>query len=60
MSEELLGMFGLMKDEGVINVPKPDPGGGGSADASGLKVLHKWLATKELMGNPKATSCTCS
>ena len=27
VSEELLGVFCLMNDEGVIHIPKPDSGG---------------------------------
>ena len=42
MGEELLGVFCVMDDRGVINIPKPDSRRvGGSADGSGFKVFHK-------------------
>ena len=40
--EELLGVFCLVDDKGVIHIPKPSPGRMmGDADRSSFKVLHE-------------------
>ena len=45
VGEELLGMFHLVDDKDVINVPKPDAGGiGGGAHGSGFEFLHEQVA----------------
>ena len=61
MGEELLGIFFLVDNKGVIHVPKPDPVRLGKVlRALASKFSMNRLATKGLMGEPIVVSCTCS
>ena len=55
--EELLGVFLLVDDKGVIHIPEWDPGRvGGSADGSGFKVLHEQVIYQWAYGGPSSST----
>ena len=61
VGKELLGVFCLINNKGVIHAPKQDPWGFGEVLSSlASKSSIKRLATKGLMGDPIAALCTCS
>ena len=50
---ELVAVFSLLDDKGVVHLPKPKPGWiGGRADGFGFKLFH------ELVGNKRADGGT--
>ena len=53
VGEELLGVFCLVDDKGVIHIPEPYPWRiGGGADGSGFKVLLTQVSYQWAYGGP--------
>ena len=58
--EELLAVFCLLDDKGVIHIPKPKSGWiGGSVHALDSNTSMNRLSTTGLMGEPMAARWTC-
>ena len=60
VGKELLGVFCLLNNKGVVYEPKPDPRGLGEAlKALTLKFSINRLAMTGLIGDPIAAPCIC-
>ena len=61
MGKELLGVFCLVDNKGVIHTPEPNPGMLGEVLMTlALKSSINRMANPGLMGDPIASLCTCS
>ena len=59
MASELLAVFHLLDDQGVIHIPKSKPGWiGGSPDGFGFRHLQKQVCYNGLMGEPMTVPLT--